>query len=176
MGIEKKHQKVKLVIPILYSKKDIYEKLKKILLRKYGRIDFESESFEFSFTEYYNNEMGTPIYRVFLSFEKLIKPEDLVNIKLQTNRIEQKFSIKGKRKINLDPGYLSLGKFILATTKDQQHRIYIGKGIYEEITLFYRNRQWQHYEEWTYPDYRSQKYKDILTVIRELYKNFYKNS
>jgi hypothetical protein len=113
--------------------------------------------------------MGNPIYRCFLSFKKLILPEELVKIKLFTNRIELKYAEEGKRKINLDPGYMELGKFILATTKDQQHRIYIGGGIYEEITLFYSKKIWQHWE-WTYPDYRSEEYKSILGKIREIYR------
>ncbi len=169
MGIERKHPEVKLVIPVLYSDVKIFNKAKKMLISLYKEIDFESEHFIFDFTDYYNKEMGTPIYRTFLSFKKLIFSEELVKIKRQTNRLERRLMVKSNRKVNLDPGYLSLAKFVLATTKDQQHRIYMGKGIYEEITLFYRNKQWQHYE-WTYPDYRSMKYKDILLRIRELYK------
>ncbi|MEJ5284608.1 MAG: DUF4416 family protein [Brevinematia bacterium] len=169
MGIAKEHDKVKLVIPVLFSDYKIFNKVKKNLVEEYGEIDFESSPFLFEFTDYYNEEMGLPIYRTFLSFDKLIKPEELVEIKIKTNQIEEMFAIDNKRKINLDPGYLCLGKFVLATTKDQQHRIYMGKGIFEEITLFYRNKEWQHYE-WTYPDYRSEKYKIILTEIREIYK------
>jgi hypothetical protein len=174
LGIEKKHSMVKLVIPVLYSEKNIYEKAKKVVSSLYGKIDFESEHFLFNFTDYYNEEMGTPIFRVFLSFEKLIKPEKLLEIKRKTNRIEKMFAVGNRRKVNLDPGYLCLGKFILATTKDQQHRIYVGRGIYEEVTLFYRNKSWQHYE-WTYPDYRSEKYKEILGQIREIYKKQLQN-
>ncbi|MCX7821375.1 MAG: DUF4416 family protein [Brevinematales bacterium] len=175
MGIAKEHDKVKLVIPILFSDNEVFNKVKEILLEKFGEIDFESSPFSFEFTDYYNQEMGTPIYRCFISFKNLITPEELVNIKIFTNELEEKFATDKKRKINLDPGYLCLGKFILATTKDQQHRIYMGKGIFEEITLFYRNKEWQHYE-WTYPDYRSEKYKTILTQIREIYKKNLKNS
>ncbi|MGC8764857.1 MAG: DUF4416 family protein [Brevinematia bacterium] len=169
MGIEKEHPEVKLVIPVLYSDINLYNIAKKKLISLYKEIDFESEHFIFDFTDYYNEEMGTPIYRVFLSFKRLIDPLKLVNIKRQTNRIEKKLSVNNKRKVNLDPGYLTLSKFILATTKDQQHRIYTGKGIYEEITLFYRNKCWQEHE-WTYPDYRSQRYKEILLKIREIYR------
>ncbi len=164
MGIAKKHDKVKLVIPILFSDIQIFNKVRTILIKNLGEIDFESNPFIFEFTEYYNEEMGN-----------LIDPEELIEIKIQTNQIETDFAINNKRKINLDPGYLSLGKFILATTKDQQHRIYMGKGIFEEITLFYRDKKWQHYE-WTYPDYRSEQYKLILSEIRKIYKKKLKNS
>ncbi len=161
--------KVKLVIPVLFSDKARYAEARRSLERAYGPVDLESEPFEFTFTPYYDDEMGKPIWRTFLSFRDLIAPEALVRIKRSTNRVEEKLSAAGKRLVNLDPGYLELGKFVLATTKDQQHRLYIGKGIYEEITLFYRDKGWRDWE-WTYPDYRSERYKKILTAIRDIYK------
>lgn len=169
MGAEYSHDRVKLVIPVLYSDRERYLRALRGLKGAFGPVDHISEEFEFTFTGYYDEEMTKPIYRVFLSFKKLILPEQLVIIKKKTNRLEARLSVGGKRKVNLDPGYLELGKFVLATTKDQQHRLYIGKGIYEEITLFYRDKQWRDWE-WTYPDYRSEKYKNILTGIRNIYK------
>lgn len=169
MGAEYSHDKVKLVIPVLFSDRERYLGVLRVLKSKFGEIDHASEEFEFTFTGYYDEEMTKPIYRVILSFRKLIAPEDLVRVKKTTNRIEQAVAVGGKRKVNLDPGYLELGKFVLATTKDQQHRLYIGKGIYEEITLYYRDKQWRDWE-WTYPDYRSGLYKKILSEIREIYK------
>lgn len=168
MGEEKPHLPVKLVIPVLFSIKELYLKVKKKLISFYGRIDFESEVLPFNYTNYYDEEMGNPIYRCFLSFERLISPDKLVNIKKQTNILEKKFAIENKRKVNIDPGYMTLAKFILATTKDYQHRIYIRSCIFEEVTLFYRNKKWQHFE-WTYPDYRSEEYKKILEEIRKIY-------
>lgn len=169
MGMEYPHDPVKLVIPVLYSDAEIYRAMLPGLTEAFGETDYRSEPFEFGFTDYYNEEMSVPIYRVFLSFSRLIRPEDLVEAKLATNRMENARLAGGKRKVNLDPGYLELGKFVLATTKDQQHRLYIGKGIFEEITLFYRDKKWRDWE-WTYPDYRSEKYKTILMEIRELYR------
>jgi hypothetical protein len=169
MGAELSHDRVKLVIPVLYSDEKIYRSVFPELTDAFGETDRQSEPFEFTFTDYYNEEMSVPITRVFLSFRTLIRPEDLVDIKLKTNRIETAHAVDGKRKVNLDPGYLELGKFVLATTKDQQHRLYIGQGIYEEITLFFRDKKWRDWE-WTYPDYRSERYKAILMEIREIYK------
>jgi len=112
--------------------------------------------------------MGKPIFRTFLSFARLIQPEDLVEIKLTTNQIEEELACEGKRRVNLDPGYMQLGKFVLATTKDQMHRLYIGKGIYEEVTLHYQKKSWQPWS-WTYPDYASDQYREILLAIRMIY-------
>ena len=175
MGLEKPHLKVKLVIPVLYSDRNKFLEILQLLEDHLGPADYDSGSFPFEFTGYYDDEMDTPIFRQFISYEKLIEPEELVPVKLMTNRLELQFAVSGKRKINLDPGYLELGKFVLATTKDQQHRLYIRDSIFEEITLFYRNKLWQHWE-WTYPDYRSEKYKSILTEIRNIYKNQLKKS
>lgn len=169
MGKEFFHDRVKLVVPVLYSDRQRYLRALRALERKFGAVDHASGEFEFTFTGYYDDEMGKPITRVILSFRELVRPEELVRIKKVTNRIESSLAVGGKRKVNLDPGYLELGKFVLATTKDQQHRLYIGKGIYEEITLFYRDKQWMD-REWTYPDYRSEKYKKILTDIRNIYQ------
>jgi hypothetical protein len=175
MGIEKKHDKVKLVVPVLYSDEAIYQKMVPELATAFGRTDYQCEPFIFTFTNYYDDEMDGQIYRVLLSFEKLIEPEELVDVKKITNRIELEHAVDGRRRVNLDPGYLELGKFVLATTKDQQHRLYIRDGIFEDNTLYYRDKHWQHWE-WTYPDYRSEEYKEILEIIREIYKGQLKKS
>jgi hypothetical protein len=169
MGAEIPHDRVKLVIPVLFSDEKIYRAVLSELTAAFGETDLQSDSFEFTFTDYYNDEMTPPIYRAFLSFRGLIAPEELVRVKLLTNRMESAHAVGGKRKVNLDPGYLELGKFVLATTKDQQHRLYIGSGIYEEITLFFQDKKWRDWD-WTYPDYRSERYKTILTEIRNIYK------
>lgn len=170
MGKEQPHVKVKLVIPVLFSDKDILEKIIIDLIEYLGEIDFRSDVLPFTFTNYYDDEMEGETFRAFLSFQKLIAIEELVDIKKNTNKLELKYDVNGKRRVNLDPGYIELGKFVLATTKDQQHRLYIRDGIFEEITLFYREKKWRHWE-WTYPDYRSEEYKSILEKIREIYKS-----
>jgi len=114
--------------------------------------------------------MGKNLSRKFISFKHLIDPERLVSIKLFTNKLEEKFLWPGssRRKINIDPGYLTLSKLILATTKDFSHRIYLGSGIYAEVTLRYlKNKGFQPWE-WTYPDYRSKEYLEIFNQLRSL--------
>ena len=169
MGAELLHKKVKLVIPALYSNMIMLSKAEARIVKLFGNIDYKSSSYPFNYTDYYTREMGSSINRIFFAFKRLIEAEDLVQIKKDTNLIELKLSINGSRTVNLDPGYLELGKFVLATTKDQQHRLYMGDGIYEEITLYFKNREWRHWD-WTYPDYRSLLYREILLKIRELYK------
>ena len=70
------------------------------------------------------------------------------------------------RPLNLDPGYITPAKLVLASTKDHAHRIYLRDGIYAEVTLSFRGRKWQPLE-WTYPDYRRDDYQRFFTECRE---------
>ena len=170
MGKAEEFEKEKLVIGVLLSVPESLERLKEILISHWGDFDLETEPILFDYTDYYDSEMGTPIYRCFYSFSRLIHPEDLTQVKLQTNAVEREFSDnKGQRKVNLDPGILSLSKFILATTKNNAHRIPMNRGIYGELTLQFKNRDFLPLE-WTYPDFRSRKNRDILIKVREIYK------
>lgn len=171
MGEIKKPLPEKLVIAFIYKENEIYNKVRKILTEKFDNIDFESEELEFNYTDYYNNEIGNNLKRRFASFEKLIQPDNLSKIKIMTNEIEQQFLYENtkNRKINIDPGILSLSKFILATTKNYSHRIYIGDGIFAEVTLKYEDKKFVAFE-WTYPDYATETYRKILEKIREIYK------
>jgi hypothetical protein len=71
--------------------------------------------------------------------------------------------------VNLDPGYVSLSKLVLATTKDYSHRIYVGSGMYAESALHFENGQWTAWP-WTYPDYAGPRYHAFFGHVRELYK------
>jgi len=107
-----------------------------------------------------------------LCFKKLIDPEEIPSIKIWTNKLEDEFKKDGKfnviRPINLDPGYLTQSKLILASTKDYYHRIHLQGGIYAEVTLFYQNGKFENLP-WTYPDYQTEKYKNFFLKARELY-------
>lgn len=165
----KKIQRVKLIISILSSRKELFDDLKLIMIRKFKSIDFESEFLSFNKTDYYEPEMSSNLLRKFYSFKKLIKPEKIAGIKIYTNKLELKFSYQNKRIVNIDPGYLTLGKLILATTKNQQHRIYLQKGIFAEVALRYREGNFIPWE-WTYPDYTSLDYRKFFNEVREIYK------
>lgn len=162
-------QAVKFVCTFIYSEESLYQKVKAIFIRKFGLVDFESDRIDFDFTEYYYPEMGQPLFRRFISFEKLKNPVDLVKIKNFAIKIEKKFAINNRRQINIDPGYLAQSKLVLTTTKDFSHRIYLGKGIYAEVTLQFKDGKFIESES-TFPDYRTKKYKDIFFAIRKIYR------
>ncbi len=159
---------VKLFIGLIYSQDAPVDECIKGLEAAFGEIDFMSEEFPFNFTSYYEKEMGKELQRRILSFRKLIKRNELVDIKISTNQIEKTFSIEGKRRINIDPGYIAPEHLILSTGKGYYHRPYLGRGVYADLTLVYKNKEF-HTLEWTYPDYRTEEMKQLLKRIREKY-------
>jgi hypothetical protein len=165
----KEHKPTKLVVGMFTNRLKLFEEVLRILRKKYGPIDYESPLLPFDKTDYYEEEFGKDLKRKFYSFKRLIKAEELPRIKILTNNLEKKFGGKrGNRSINLDPGYLAPAKLVLATTKDYQHRIYYGKGIYGEVTLRYKKKSFIPWE-WTYPDYRTKGCIEIFNHIRKIY-------
>ncbi len=159
----------KLIMGILTTVPDRTEELLGILNREFGPVDYLSPELDFNYTDYYVPEMGSPIRRIFASFENLADPESLADIKKKTISIELLFAVDGKRRVNLDPGMMSLDRFMLATTKDNGHRVPLKDGIYAEVTLLFVSKQFQPLP-WTYADYRSSEYMKILSEIRKKYK------
>lgn len=171
MGKPEKPFPVKLVTGIISSSQELFEKCEKPLVRHFGEIDYKSKSMDFNFTNYYSEDMGSGLFRRFLSFKNLVDPSRLAAVKILANTLESRLarsSKQAKRPINIDPGYITDAKLVLASTKDYSHRIYIGKNIYAEITLFYQKNTF-HPNNWTYPDYRTDEYISIFNDIRAIF-------
>jgi hypothetical protein len=122
----------------------------------------------FDYTDYYEPEMGRGLFRRVIAFKQLIAQDQLADIKLQTNAVEFRYSRKGKRRVNIDPGYLLRERFVLATGKNYSHRIYVGQGIYADLTLIYREGRYRPLD-WTYPDYAADELRNFLTAVRRKY-------
>ena len=160
---------VKLIVGMLSPVEELFSEAEKVLSKHFGEIDFSSKLIPFTYTEYYDKEMGTGILRKFISLKDLIDAGSIAEIKNLACGIEKQFlSSTGVRRINLDPGYVSCAKLILATTKDYDHRVYLRDGIYAEVTLHFRNGSFDPFE-WTYPDYRTEEYIEIFNEIRTLF-------
>lgn len=170
MGLAEQFEKEKLIMGVIFHDRKIYEKALSILTEKFGKIDFSTEEFSFTelFSDYYDEEIGGEARRIILSFEDLIDPSLQAEIKTYTNSLEAQFSKDGKRLINLDPGFLSHGRLLLATTKKTGFRIPLCDGIYTELTLFYARGAWQKLP-WTYRDYQSELVQKFLTKVRKRY-------
>jgi hypothetical protein len=139
--------------------------------RDFGPASAVSDAFDFTETNYYAAEMGEGLKKQFWAFEQTIDPGRLAAIKLATNQWEAEYAAAAlhpqPRPLNLDPGYITLAKLVLASTKDHAHRIYLADGIYAEVTLAYRGGAWQPHD-WTYPDYRRADFQTFFTRCRDL--------
>jgi hypothetical protein len=139
-------------------------------LRAWGPLARESPRFEFRETPYYEPAMGADLRKTFWLFQRPFDPAELAEIKLQSNRWEEEYAAAAgcaePRPLNLDPGYLSLAKLVLASTKNHAHRIYLRQGIYAEITLHYSQGRWQPWP-WTFADYRRDDYQQFLLACRD---------
>ena len=172
MGSIETARPVKLICGVLANSNVDLDRVKQALEGLFGEVDMQSGTWPFTYTAYYNDETGPEILRTFYSFRKLFEPGGLAAAKIQTNGLEvelgQRRELSVARPVNLDPGYVDEAKLVLATTKDYSHRIYIGKGIYAEVTLQFRKGRFEAWP-WTYPDYRSDEYSELFGKVREHY-------
>ena len=169
MGTINRYPPVKYFAAITYSTDFSIKSISHFLEKEISQIEGHSQSFDFSkFTDYYSTEMGTKLQKEIITFEEL-KPADLLpKIKIATNTIEAKFLIAENRQVNIDPGYVCAAKVILATTKDYDHRLYLGEGIFGDVHLRFQKGKFN-VCDWTYPDYRQPMILDFFNDIRKNY-------
>ncbi len=176
MGQIREHQPVLLLLAVISRYASARQFARGKAEAAFGAIVLESEAFPFTETNYYEDTMGRDLTKTFLVFERLIDPAELVDIKHETNRWEEAYAEHShhpeSRPLNLDPGYLSEAKLVLASTKDRDHRIYLDRGIYAECTLFFQRGQWRA-REWTYPDYRREDYHQFFDRCRDYLRDRY---
>ena len=158
----------KLVVSVLFADKTLLSEVTRLLASDFGDIELQSAWMDFGYTDYYHTEMGSPLYRRMLVFRALIEQQDLSRIKQATNSVELAFSRNGRRQVNIDPGYLLLERFVLATGKNFSHRIYIGNNIYADLTLMFQKGDFQTLP-WTYPDYAAPDMRAFLLQARKIY-------
>ena len=171
MGIVKEPVAAKLICGVLAVPGEGVEQAEREMVEAVGPIDARTEFVPFVDTDYYTREMGPELQRAWWSFHDLIPQGELARIKLRTNEIESRLADStGHRRVNLDPGYILTSRLVLATTKDYAHRIYLGEGIYAEVTLIHRDGQY-HPLDWTYPDCRRPENIGFFEKVRLTYKN-----
>lgn len=170
MACPQQFEKEKLVVAVLYRDKEQLAGALNMLAEDFGMIDSVSKSYDFSdgFTSYYDSEMHGSVKRIIISFQRLIDPALLSDIKLRTNQMENDLCIDGYRSVNIDPGLMSHGRFILATAKNGSARIPLADGIYADLTLFYARGDWNKLP-WTYTDFQSSYVRTYLKQVREIY-------
>jgi hypothetical protein len=161
-------KKVKLISSLFSPEGALIDTGIEEMKQQFGPVDWVSEVLPFNRTRYYEKEMGWPLYRRFISFVRLIMPESIADIKLITNELEKAHLDNEKRTINIDPGYVSLERVVLATGKNYSHRVYLKKGIYADLTLIFHGGTFQPLS-WTYPDYTEEKVIGYFNRLRRGY-------
>ena len=159
--------KAKLFCGFIYSDEEILDNCLTKISSNYGKIILQSVSFPFQHTCYYQS-MGKNLKKVLTAFEPLIEREEISSIKHYSNNIENLFIENGKRRINIDPGYLTLSNVYLASCKEYYHRIYVGDGIYLENEYYWSKKDYVFFE-WTYPDYKTEGYVKFFKELRKIY-------
>jgi len=168
MSVPQTPKPAKLVIGIITIESKLIEDLVAELASQFGQIDLVSPWMHFNFTTYYEPEMGSPLFRRVFAFQPLISQGNLSALKLATNQIENRYSHKGRRQVNIDPGYMLRERFVLASGKNFSHRVYIGGGIYADLTLIYQKGGFKKLP-WTYPDYSDMGMLKFLEQVRNKY-------
>ena len=171
---------VLLVVGAFGQTKDSLEFVYDKAVEQWGAVQLTSPVFEFNQTSYYSKTMGSGLKKQFWALKTLIDKGELPKIKHLTNEWEAEYADKNKsehvaRPVNIDPGYLTEAKLVLATTKDRDHRLYLAEGIFGEVTLYYQRRQWKS-SHWTYPDYLTAGYHQFFSDCRNLLREQYRNS
>jgi len=159
-----------LIVGMLSAFPALFDEAAEAIAERCGAPTITSETLPFDFTDYYTLQMGSPLKRKFVAFSPPYDPAQLPETKLWSNDLEKTFSRAGidvSRPINLDPGYVTLSKLVLASTKDHAHRIYLHSGIYAEITLTYVNKRFRPMP-WTYADYRTEDYLRFFHAVRNM--------
>jgi hypothetical protein len=170
MSILKKPLPVKLFFSIFASSEKNINNVIEDLEEVYGIIDIVSTFIPFDETDYYEDEFGKGLIRKLVFFERLISPEEIVKVKKHAIDIEKKYTFGEKRLVNIDPGYLALSRVVLATGKDYTHRIYLGEGVYADLTYIYKRKEGYVNLPWTYPDYAKEQMKHFFEQARVLLK------
>jgi hypothetical protein len=173
MGQIQNHSPVLWICALISRHQEAHHWAEEKLVEQLGDVAIASPAFEFQETSFYEATMGADLTKRFLAFEQLGDPAGLADLKIKTNELESSYRAthenSEERPLNLDPGYISNAKLVLATTKDRDHRVYLQRGIFAEVTLHYRRTGWT-LNPWTYPNYQRADFHEFFTRCREYYR------
>lgn len=159
---------VKLFVAILSAPETNQSEVIKALSGEFGSPDYQGDTVPFDVTSYYEDEMGTQLSRQIVSFTGPHYADCLPWAKLTCIRLEQEFAVAGRRRANLDAGYLDHNKVVLASTKEAGQKVYLSQGIYADLAARYSQGEYRPFE-WSFPDFKDGRYaKDLLNIRRIL--------
>jgi len=158
---------VKYFTAILTSQKKLLPDVLKRLEKYLGKADHIGDWVPFTFTDFYEPEMGRDLQRVMVSFAKLLPVQILPKVKRWTQKIENKFRVKGDRVVNIDAGYVDFCKVVLVSGKFGGHKIALTDECYADMIMDYQKGTF-HPMPWCFPDFKSGIYNKDLLKIRSL--------
>lgn len=172
MSIAKEPSKGNLTISVMFRDWDILAQARTLFTDKFGPIDMESPAYGFSeISPYYDAEMGAGVKKIICSFRELIYRDMVRDAKLFAIDLERKFSKNDARLVNIDPGMITLENFLLTTGKNFSHRVYLGAGVFAEVTLMFSKENAIKELPWTYRDYLLEPARSFLLEARENYRD-----
>ena len=157
-------------IAVLYSDGGVYDKAVSLLKEEFGEVIVSSNPYDFTFTDYYSKEMGSDLVKRFVVFKKEISKKELAEIRKKTGEIEDKFRVDGKRKINLDPGYINKKEVVLASVKGSDFKEELGNGVFSHKIYAFENDKIKIFSH-TFPDYTVEENKKFFLDLRDKFLN-----
>jgi hypothetical protein len=158
------------ICSLLTADADLLPVVEDELTRAFGEIILRSAPVPFDTSDYYREEMGDGLVRRWYCFRDLCGAEHLPEARLDTGRIEEMFAAGGKRRVNLDPGYLDLGKLVLASLKEAPDKMYMGQGVWAHTCLRYRFGAFKAPDH-SFPDFKDGRFNDFMLEARKLYRS-----
>jgi len=140
-------------VAVMYTDQMEYDRLQGIMQERFGALLGCGPEYKVAdFTDYYRREFGDQLRKQFWVFATPLSMEKFHQQKVWSNSLEAQGDDE-RRTLNIDPGYLAPSKLVLFSTKNFSHRVYLGNGIYGEVTMLYEHGKFR-FLPWTYPDYQ----------------------
>jgi len=169
MGVPREPTYSLLVVAAFSRHPDALEWAAHQLTSRFGEVALVSPDFPFHHTKYYQATMGAGLIKRILVFDALVPADCLADVKHFTISLENDLAATERypdsRPLNLDPGLVQLGKFLLASTKDQAHRVFLKNDIFAEVTLRFQAGAFEVWP-WTYADYQEPAVREFLNRAR----------
>ena len=166
MGLPAKPEWGLLFVAVAYRPQVDRDWLTEHVLSEFGTIYDVSKPFLFAYSKYYEGEMGADLLKMFAVYDFLYSTEHALETKFKALDLEEMHAEPDGRTINLDPGYLTLAKLVLTTTKNFDHRVHLSRGIFADVQLRFRHGEFT-VNPWTYPDYKDKDHLQFFMKARQ---------
>lgn len=160
---------VKLIFGVMWNQATDPVNVISFLENTWGEIESQSVVFDFGFTDYYLDESGPNLKKQYIALRNVVDINHIPEIKINSNILENKFfTLDDHRSVNLDPGYISEAKLVMATTKNLPHRVYIGLNMFADLQMIYKKPSFRP-TPWAFGDIKQDALIAFFNEVRENY-------